>query len=359
MSSDEPQRRVTRPVTLNLQKEENGTFLPLRVGTRMVNFLVDTGAFWTLMSTVLVEKCGLLDAVTTLHDVTVGVIEVEAECEGGYKVRFVAAIMEHLGSPLLGMNFLLRYGCLLVLDPKVPLMTVRPSRQVQLGLMCGVYKKCTLFNQVVTAILDTGSTHSFIGRALAREFKLRRKFCMPKFVMLFDGSIAVMCRKAYKVEINIDCVQYSTDLIIHPSWNVPLILGMNILSESSLCLLEEEITLSTTNSCYITGEQHPKPSSITLSPPQFYILSNSSRLVTGTGTGTGTGTTRKRRGFPPFKRWFRTSKLSTWLRRGSENEAGKSSKKDEGSESEDKVESDDGKMTTVSESEEGGGSKNE
>lgn len=365
MTGDGARRKVTKPVKLTLEKEFNGIFLPLRLGNRVVKFLVDTGACWTLMSLALVDACGLRDAMTVIHEgglVTIGVLEAEAECEGGYTLHFVVAIMHRLDTPLLGMNFLLRYGCMLVLDPEVPLMIVRPSSVVKLGLLCGVYKKCKLADHLVTAILDTGSTHSFISRTLAKEFRMRRRFCRPMLVTLFDGTITIMFRKVPSVEINIDGLRYSTDLIIHPNKNVSLLLGMNILSGSTLCLQQQEITLSSTNSCFIGGEQDPKPSSISLTPPQFSVLTNSSRFVSGTA--------KKKKGrFSRIKKWLKTSKWFKWLgsegRSGNEagsvdgNEAGNVSRNEQGGESGEGVESEGGKTTTVSENEERSGSEDE
>uniref|UniRef100_A0A0P4WC51 Peptidase A2 domain-containing protein n=1 Tax=Scylla olivacea TaxID=85551 RepID=A0A0P4WC51_SCYOL len=357
MSGDMMRRKVTQPVRLTLEKEFSGTFLPLRIGNRMVKFLVDTGACWTLMSLELVDTCGLRNAVTVIHEgglVTIGVLEAEAEAQGGYMLHFVVAIMFRLDTPLLGMNFLLRYGCMLVLDPQLPLMVARPSRRVKLGLLCGVYKRCKLYDHHVTAMLDTGSTHSFISRALVKQFRLRRRLCKPMLVTLFDGSITVMFRKVSNVEIDIDGLRYSTDLIIHPNKNVSLLLGMNILSGSNLCFEEKQITLSTTNSCYVGREQEPKPTSVHFTPPQFSILNNSSSFVSTTAT--------ERMHVPRrLKNWFKNLRPK-WLgggqRRahevvgGGRNEAGNAVSMEEEGTSEERGESDEEEMTTATEKEE-------
>ncbi|MPC67961.1 hypothetical protein E2C01_062149 [Portunus trituberculatus] len=350
-------RKVLQPVRLNLEKEFNGTFLPLRIGNRMVKFLVDTGACWTLMSLELVDTCGLRNAVNVIHEgglVTIGVLEAEAEAQGGYLLHFVVAIMFRLDTPLLGMNFLMRYGCMLMLDPELPLMVVRPSRHVKLGLLCGVYKRCKLFDHRVTAMMDTGSTHSFISRALAKHLQLRRRLCKPMLVTLFDGSITIMFRKISNAKLDIDGLHFTTDLIIHPNKNVTLLLGMNVLSGSKLCFDEKQITLSTNNPCYVGSKQDPKPTSVHFTPPQFSILNNSGSFVSTTAT---------QRGHVPqrLKNWFKNLRPK-WLggghRRaheavsGDTNEAGNVISTGEEDTCEESVESGEKEMTTANKKEE-------
>lgn len=299
MPGTSPQRKVTQPVHLRLVKDFGCHFLPLKMGTRFVRFLVDTGACWTLMSLEMIEQCGLKDSME-IHEVglaSIGVLGAEAEAEGGYLLNFVVAVMQRLDTPLLGMNFLLRYGCLLVLDPEFPLLTVRPKRPVEIGFMCSVYKKCLLSKRPVTAMLDTGSTHSFISRALAKELKLKKRLCRPMLVTLFDGRVTVMFRKVRQAEVNIDGLRFVTDVIIHPNENVSLILGMNILSASRLCLEKKEILLCKTNPQFVGGEQNPKPSLVSLIPPQFSVFSSSGRIVSSA--------TGAKRGFLSFKKWFK------------------------------------------------------
>lgn len=300
---------MTEPVDLRLVKKLNGLFLPLKTGNRMVSFLVDTGASWTLMSKELVEECGLQDSVIDINEdgvVTLGVLEAEVEAEGGHLLHFAVAVMPRLGMPLLGMNFLLRYGCRLVLDPDLPLMTVRPSRHIKMNLMSGVYKKCLLGNRPVTAMLDTGSTHCFISQALAKVLKLKRKLTMPMIVTMFDGRVDILFRKVSQVEFNIDGLFFATDLIIHPNKNVSLIIGMNVLSTSTLCLENSEILLSKDNPLCIGGEQDPKPSTISLDPPIFSGLGSSGRLIP----------TGRKRGFPSFKNWFKFLRRFRWQASG-------------------------------------------
>lgn len=306
MAGITPLRPVPSPVDLRLIKEFNGLFLPLKMGNKVVRFLVDTGACWTLMSLSLVEECGLKDSMTEIQEgglVTIGVLEAEVEAEGGIFLNFVVAVLPRLGMPLLGMNFLLRYGCRLVLDPELPLMTARPARQIKMGLMCGVYKKCLLSNRLVTAMLDTGSTHCFISQALARQFRLKRKFTMPMLVTMFDGSINILFRRVSKAKINIDGLHFAPDLLVHPNKNVSLIIGMNLLYSSVLCLEKKEILMGTVNPLCVGGEQNPKPSSIDLTPPQFSALNSSGRLISSSG---------KKRGFPLFKKWFKFLRRFRW-----------------------------------------------
>lgn len=300
-------RKVTKPVDLRLVKEFSGLFLPLKLGTMTVKFLVDTGACWTLMSLAMVEECGLKESITEIREgglATTGVLEAEVEAEGGYLLSFKVAVMRLLETPLLGMNFLLHYGCQLVLDPELPVLTVRPRRQVRMGLLCGVYKKCLVSDHLVTGILDTGSTHCFISSSLASEFNMKKRVCWPILVRLFDGRVTILFRKVRQVEVDIDGLRFMTDLFIYPDRNVLLLLGMNLLSYSTLDLEKKELLLNNANPLCIGGEQDPRPSLVSFTPPQFSILSSSGHFASS-------GTWRQQ-GYPLFKKWFKFLRRFRW-----------------------------------------------
>ncbi|XP_071529503.1 uncharacterized protein [Panulirus ornatus] len=220
------------PRELRLRRQGSVLRLPAKIANHRLSFIVDTGSECTIVPLEIVQRLGLERYIDKSdeysYENTVGRLMLDIVCEGGVRLQgYILVDYPTSGELLLGMDILHSYSCSILQKPYRPSLVVREAHSFP-SLTEAWTVNISIGSVTLPAVLDTGSTDTYMPSHVARELGLKVEDSAEENVLLSSGKYMCVSKVARAVNIVLNGRHFCVDVSVEDDEREVLI-GQNIL----------------------------------------------------------------------------------------------------------------------------------